>query len=239
MHRSTAVSAVVAIIAIRAVAFGDEPPRKSDPPPAAMVPDRNWIPAPGDHAEIYGGDAPAAPTPGDFRLWFKYADANDVAGKNGLYARKAVVNLTLGTKVLVVKRLRPEPTITYIGDATDLGRAAIRESSGGRNLPKAGEFPLEVRVLDGEYKGQIRFVPEESVAKLVPAPAVKAARPAYFPKAADPAKVAATMLKSAQNLERAKKIPGALSIYRDVAKNHPGTPEAKVAAERIEALSGK
>jgi hypothetical protein len=59
------------------------------------------------------------------------------------------------------------------------------------------------------------------------------------PKPIDRSVRAATTLRSAQNLEKAKKIPGALGLYRQIVKDYPETPEAKVAAERIKTLGGQ
>lgn len=230
--------AIAASVVVQVIVLGDEPPKKPVQPSAAMVPDPNWDAKAGDEAEVFGGDAPASPNYLAYRNWQKFAEARDTVGTNDLYARKAVVKLPKGTKVLIVKRYRPESrSFTYSQSIDSAASSAIQQALDGP--PKKELYPVEVRVLDGELKGQIRFIPEDSVASLIEAPRPKPTKPAYTPKEADPAKVAATMLRSAQSLERAKKIPGALNIYRDVVKNHPKTPEAKVAAERIKAIEGK
>lgn len=59
------------------------------------------------------------------------------------------------------------------------------------------------------------------------------------PKPVDAAVRVATALRSAQNLERAKKPAGALNLYRQIVKDYPNSEEAKVAAGRIAALGGK
>jgi hypothetical protein len=56
------------------------------------------------------------------------------------------------------------------------------------------------------------------------------------PKPIDQAARAATTLRSAQNLEKAKRIPGALTIYRQIIKDFPGTSQAETAADRIKTL---
>jgi len=50
---------------------------------------------------------------------------------------------------------------------------------------------------------------------------------------------AATMLKSAGNLERAGKVPGAVEHYRRIAKDFPGTAAAATAAARLKALGSR
>lgn len=47
---------------------------------------------------------------------------------------------------------------------------------------------------------------------------------------------AASLLKSAQNLEKSGKTSAALSYYKDIVKKYPDTPQAKTAAARIKAL---
>jgi hypothetical protein len=50
---------------------------------------------------------------------------------------------------------------------------------------------------------------------------------------------AESMLRMGRNLERLKKIRGALDFYRKVVAECPDTPQAKVATEKIKALGGK
>jgi hypothetical protein len=231
------VAVVVGLVPIHGAA--DEPPKKAavDPRAPAMVPDRNWDPKPGDQAEIFGGDAPSSQNYMGFREWAKFTEAGDAVGKNGLYDRRVIIALPMGTHVLVVKRYSPPPAPSRTMTPEDYADLVISSSL---NPPaQRRQYPLEVRVLDGEFKDQIRFVPEESVARMVPAPVAPKAKPKYQPRPADPATRAATTLRSAQNLEKAKKVPAALGIYRQVVQDYPGTPEAKSAAERIRALDGK
>jgi hypothetical protein len=226
----------VAVGLVPSDGVADDPPKKAAvvPPAPAMIPDRNWDPNPGDQAEIFGGDAPSSQNYIGFREWAKFTEAGDAIGKNGLYDRRVVIALPMGTRVLIVKRYSPPPAPSRTMSPEDFADLAISTSLSAP-APKR-QYPLEVRILDGEFKDQIRFVPEESVARMVPAPVSPKAKPKYQPKPADPATRAATTLRSAQNLERAKKVPAALGLYRQVVRDHPGTPEAKSAAERIRAL---
>jgi hypothetical protein len=61
----------------------------------------------------------------------------------------------------------------------------------------------------------------------------KASRPA------DPAARAASLLRSAQALEKLGKNSAALDSYRQIVAKYPGTSQAKTAAERIKALEPK
>jgi len=70
-----------------------------------------------------------------------------------------------------------------------------------------------------------------------PGPEAAAKPAAVAPKAAvDPARKAADLLKTGQNLEKAGKLAGALRYYRRVVKEYPDTPTAKTAAARVKAL---
>lgn len=57
--------------------------------------------------------------------------------------------------------------------------------------------------------------------------------------AATPDPRATSLLRSAQNLEKTGKKPGAIGHYRDVLIRYPESPEAPEAASRIKALGGK
>jgi hypothetical protein len=50
---------------------------------------------------------------------------------------------------------------------------------------------------------------------------------------------ATSLFRSAQNLEKAGKTPGAIGLYRDVMIRYPESPEAPGSASRITALGGK
>ena len=47
------------------------------------------------------------------------------------------------------------------------------------------------------------------------------------------------MFRSAQNLEKTGKKPGAIGLYRDVLIRYPESPEATESAARLKALGGK
>ncbi|MDE2104706.1 MAG: hypothetical protein KGL39_46145, partial [Patescibacteria group bacterium] len=76
-------------------------------------------------------------------------------------------------------------------------------------------------------------------------PAQSADAQARFDKAvsdsakAETARKADTKLKMAQGLEKAKKAKAAIDYYEAIVKDFPGTPAAKVSAERLKGLKGK
>jgi hypothetical protein len=80
-------------------------------------------------------------------------------------------------------------------------------------------------------QGQARKPTNSSVA---PAAVPRASTPSAH---ADPR--ATSLFRSAQNLEKAGKKPGAIGLYRDVLIRYPESPEAPGSLARIKALGGK
>ncbi len=83
-------------------------------------------------------------------------------------------------------------------------------------------------------------VPRGGDAAKVPAgsPAVaNSGRTKAFASSPDPR--ATSLFRSAENLEKAGKKPGAIGLYRDVMIRFPTSPEAPASATRIKALGGK
>ncbi len=88
-----------------------------------------------------------------------------------------------------------------------------------------GKAPLvlaHIEILDGDNKGRTL----ETVASLVVR--LKPPKP--------PAATAATLYKSAQNLDKAGKTAGAVEHYRRVVASYPGSPEAAPSAARLKVL---
>jgi hypothetical protein len=225
-------------IVIAGAMLGADQPGASGPAPkpaAALIADPDWTPKAGDQAEIQEDNAPAIWNDRTYRDFAKSLEAGDTVGINKLTAQKMLVRLAKGTQVLILKRYRPESSRGpwTIGNAIQ----TALDGPGPR-----GKYPLEVRVIDGPHKDQVWFVPEESVAHMIPAPQPKtrksARKPAPAAKPVDPAVRATTLLRSARNLEEARKNAGALTLYRSVVQDYPGTPQAATASERIKVLGG-
>jgi hypothetical protein len=213
----------------------DKPPAK---PPAMkpapeMVRDREWMPVPGIPGEIVHDNVPATPTLEAYQQYAIAHKAGDAAGLNEFFARNPGVRIPRGTQVLILRNLRPDGP-AYSITAADAIDIALNPPA------QAGMSALEVRILDGELKDQKRFVPEDAVAHMIPAPVVpgrkKIQRSVPAAKPTDPALRAATLLRSARNLEAAGKSAGALTIYQQVVKEYPGTPQATMAAKQIQAI---
>jgi hypothetical protein len=209
-------------------------PAVSEPAPA-MIPDLGWIPKAGFQVEIFEDNTPAIWNYLTYRNFATSLEAGDTVGINKLTEQKMLVRLAKGTQVLILKRYRSESSSGpwTIGNAIQ----TALDGPGPR-----GRYPLEVRVIDGPHKDQVWFVPEESVAHMVPAPQPKTRKPVRKPapvsKPIDPSTRATTLLRSAQSLEVARKNAGALTLYRQLVKDYPSTPQAAAASERIKALGG-
>lgn len=102
-------------------------------------------------------------------------------------------------------------------------------------LLRMEEYPIEdprddaayIRPDHGPYKNRFFWVSRSEVLRKVGV---------AKPEGGTPKSSAATLLKSAQNLEKAGKATGALEYYQRVVKEFPDAPEAKMAGERIKAL---
>ena len=77
--------------------------------------------------------------------------------------------------------------------------------------------------------------PVKAVAGAPATPVAAVAQPKA--KAADPR--ATSLFRSALNLEKGGKKPGAIGLYRDVLIKYPESPEATESATRLKALGGK
>ena len=168
----------------------------------------------------------------------KFAAAKDPVGLDGYLKRGLVKKLSRGTVVLVLKRYKTEaPTVIRPispGGSPEGPSAVVLDTP-----VSEADSPLEVRILDGEFKDQVRFVPERFVAELIAAPRPKEAakpRPTADLKPVTPEGLATSLLLAGEDLEKAGKIQGALEFYHRVVAEYPGTSQAKTAAERIEAL---
>jgi hypothetical protein len=229
-QRGTVVGGIV-IVALSLAA--DQPPAKPGnlKPALAMVRDRDWAPLVGYTGEIIYDNVPAVKSLEAYQQYATAHLAGDAVGVNDFFAKNPGVRIARGTQILIIQVLRP---------SLPSHRVSSMMSLDGFPIAPKGTYPLEVRILDGELKDQKRFVPEDAVAHMIPAPVVpgrkKVVRSLPSSKPADPVARATTLIRSAQNLEATGKLAGALAIYRQVVQEYPGTPQAVTAAGRIQAL---
>lgn len=80
-----------------------------------------------------------------------------------------------------------------------------------------------IRILEGEEIGREVWAMADCLLRPIPV--------------VNPPLKADTLLKAAENLERAGKLAGAAEHYRRVVKEYPGSPQAVKSAARIKALS--
>lgn len=205
---------------------------------AGTVPDPSWKPRPGDRATVLVANTPACANLACYEEFVKFAAANDPVGLDSYLRRGLVKMLSRGTAVLVLKRYKTEaPTVIQPispGGLPEGPPAVVLNSP-----VSEADSPLEVRILDGEFKDQVRIVPERFVAELIAAPPLRVAdkpKPTADLKPVTPEGRATSLLLAGEDLKKAGKIQGALEHYRRVVEEYPGTPQAKTAAERIGAL---
>lgn len=101
----------------------------------------------------------------------------------------------------------------------------------GTLIPLVG---ARVRILEGPHKGRELETFRHFVVRLRPAPSIFVMRPK--PPSPKDAASAATLFKSAQNLDRAGKTAGAVEHYRRVVASYPSSPEAAPSAARLKVL---
>lgn len=221
MSRTMGFAALVMLLVVSAsrsqVPSKDEKP-KADPPKADLVVDLSWVPAPGDRAFAYspdGSDRFAMADMFAFQDYVKAVKAGDTAGLKDLAEKGRLVLLKSKTPILVVER----HTNPYLA---------------------GGVHAIELRILDGDYKDKKAWIYEGDVCRLFERPrAVVVPRPVSKPKPIDPAVKAANSLHAGENLERRGKVDEALKVYRELAREYPGTPSAATAAGYIKAITGK
>jgi hypothetical protein len=265
MHRSMTIAATMATLLASLSAAEDYKPTL----PAGMIagPGTGRLLKPGDPAVIDHDPSAAGATSSDaLEALLKFRLANDQVGVKELIDSGQVFALEPATPCLVIApHLAPAPrsrTTSVQGFARGLQSAATR--AGG---PKPFET-IEVRIQAGPLKGKALFVPVLGVASLVPDPVIAKARKdreereeidarqaalAISQGAAKVRKDArdkeatakalagrpASLLSIARNFERDGKTALAWENYRKVITDFPGTPQAREAAERIKALTGK
>jgi hypothetical protein len=92
---------------------------------------------------------------------------------------------------------------------------------------------------DGPGQVEKKPVPRVGDVAKVPAGSSPVANPGRPKAAASPDPRATSLFRSAENLEKAGKKPGAIALYRDVMIRYPASPEASASSARIKALGGK
>jgi hypothetical protein len=100
----------------------------------------------------------------------------------------------------------------------------------------ANQVVVKIKVLDGSYAGLVGWCSKDALRMTL-----VGSKPAAKPKdqSKDRDKKADTKLKMAQGLEKAKKPKLALDYYREIIKDYPDSPQAKIAADRVKALEAK
>ena len=138
------------------------PPRDAAKKP--MVQDPSWVAAPGKTGHVLAKVTLAAISYSAFNDCIKCLAATDKTGLDQLLEQKLASEVTFGTSVLVIKTYKPERSSSVSSSSSAAKR--IQSGVGG----PAVFYPIEVRVLDGPLKGEIRFIAEENIGLLVPDP---------------------------------------------------------------------
>jgi hypothetical protein len=113
---------------------------------------------------------------------------------------------------------------------------AIPESIGESNAKPDPAAPTTTATAAPPLLGQARANDDEEVSDTIAKEKTAAVASAAKRESEGRNRRAATLLDSARNLEKAKKVPAALDFYRQVTRDYPGTPQADEAGKRISAL---
>jgi hypothetical protein len=102
----------------------------------------------------------------------------------------------------------------------------------------AGDVPADSKAtVKAKAKSKAAATAPKAAAAKSTASTAAAAQPKPATPANDPR--ATSLYRSAENLEKSGKKPGAINLYRDVVIRYPDSPEATQATARLKALGGK
>jgi hypothetical protein len=153
---------------------GEDPksaPSTAAAQPPTLMPDPAWKPKPGDQVIVHLPDSPALPDLASCERYIKFSRANDAAGIRDVMAKSSGKTLAENTPVLVVQpHGLPVPRMGGSVGSLESMHADMQEAifqSASRPKPVVS---IEVRILDGPMKDALRFVPMESLARMIPAP---------------------------------------------------------------------
>jgi len=134
---------------ILVVGLAEEPSDSQAVKPASpageMIPDPGYTPRQGDRAHLIVDPTPGFARASLFDNYANFSRADDQESLRAMIDKGELVDLEGNTPVQVVRNLAPS-------DAREPGR----------------RYPVEVRLLDGPRAGESWFVPEATVARLVP-----------------------------------------------------------------------
>lgn len=241
------LAGVLVVAMVAGVASGG-----AEPPAEDLLPDRSWTPEPGDTGVVYPDrDRSTTFASKDvfaYLAMVKAVNARDDVGISELRSQGQVMMVPAHTRFLVIARhtgaivtggINAVEVRFLEGEHKDQV-AWIPEFDVTRMIPRRQptEFELELRKTGSERseaeqrKAKERADAYEAISRQVREEAeADAARKRSLR--------AATTLRSAANLEKAGKIPGAIGLYRGIVKDYPGTPQAEAASARIAALGGR
>lgn len=133
-----------------------------------------WEPSPGDRAETRMTTV-AASSLSVLQQVEKFRRASDEKGLEAFLKNGTLATLPKGVGILIIKRhdFRPRPGPSrFLGDLESANRDAITSALSGPPKEPPPNI-LEVRILDGKFKDQLRFVPEEDIWQLIAPPTPK------------------------------------------------------------------
>ena len=235
--RLLASSAFALLIACGASQDGpkEEPPKakaaaKADAKPKTrLVVDETFVPAEGDSAVVVRTRIMACASGPTYVEYWRSRKVNDKVGTDKLVEKKLVVELTEGTGLLVLKNHKPKPVTRTFSSPVDYHNSLQRDILDGEKL----KWPVEVRVLTGDQKGELFFVDQKDIGRFK-----RGLDPEFQRKIMSRAgqREATSLLNRAQNADRAGRYTEAMKLYRQLSESYPGTAQAAKAVDRVKAF---
>jgi hypothetical protein len=206
---------------------------KSEAPPktrsARVSVVQGWEPAVGQDASIVNPQGGSVYVAFGDTAWTSLKNAvkaNDKVGVDQLIEGKAAAAIPSATPVLVLK---------------PIDRRQMPRFVDGRMRSISVPTSWEVRIKDGTLKDRVAIVSADYVGKLASevAAASSAKRASKTFKADRPANKASNAFQAAKKFDTDKKLSEAVRSYNGVIRDYPDSPEARMAAARVKALTEK
>ncbi len=228
-------------------------------PPIEMIIDPEWKAVPGERAEVTAGSAPACRTYLAYNQYRKFTAASDSVGIERLRNGKLVESLPKGTPARIIRSYRPErPREVAVSGLSSDAFMRSRQNDILNSRKDAEVYPVEVRILEGPLKDQLRFLPEDSISRLIPRPEPRgffvrrpgedsfSSEPFVRPKleaarrpgsrTSDESVRASNTLRAGRRLEKHGDLISAVGAYWFVTRDYPESAAAKSASNRLKAL---
>lgn len=190
---------------------------------------QGWEPAVGQEASLVNAQGESVIVAFNPTAWSEMKQAflaNDKVGIDQMIAGKTAAAIPNATAVLILKPIDRRQMPRFID---------------GRMRTVSVPTSWEVRIKDGEFKDRVAITSTANIGKLASeaVAASSAKRNSKTFKADRPANKASNAFQAAKKFDTDKKLSEAVRSYNGVIRDYPNSPEARMAAARVKALTDK